>query len=251
MIPLHDDNPTLRLPLLTIGLILACVVGLLYTLQRPDDASLNGRTALLCSYGVVPANTLDQQPETAPDLGPGDVTCYDLNRDQGRFTGLITHMFLHAGWIHLIGNMWFLWVFGNNIEDRLGRLRFLPFFLGCGVIAALAQAATEASSDIPMIGASGAVSAMLGAYVVLYPRARIWTLVAFVVPMRIPAWFWIGLYFLMQFVSMGQQLSGSGADTAFVAHVAGFVAGALLIRPVLGGRPYGPPPNRQVDGVYT
>lgn len=239
MIPLHDDIPTGRIPVLTIALIVACVVGLLYTTSLPDDARRGSQTALFCSYGAVPANILDHSPDTAVGVPADALTCYGLSREQGRFTGLVSHMFLHAGWIHLVGNMLFLWVFGNNVEDRLGRLRFVPFYLGCGVIAALAQSFTEASSDIPMIGASGAVSAMLGAYVVLYPRARIWTLVLFVIPMRLPALLWIGLYFVGQFVSMGKQLGGSGTDTAYVAHVVGFIAGAALITPALAGRRHG------------
>lgn len=244
MIPLHDDNPTLRFPVLTVAIIVACVLSLLYQSSRPDDASLSGQAAYMCAYGVVPANTLDEPP-AAGAAGPGDVTCYDVSRDHGRLTGLVTHMFLHAGWIHLIGNMLFLWVFGNNVEDRLGRVRFLPFYAVCGAISALAQALTDARSDIPMIGASGAVSAMLGAYIVLYPRAGIWSLIV-VLPMKVPAWAWIGLYFIMQFLYLGDQMSGGDTGTAYAAHVVGFVAGAALIRVALAGRPPAPPRDARV-----
>ena len=245
MIPLHDDNPTLRFPILTVAIILACFGVLLFQTSKPDDASLGGQVAFMCEYGVVPANTLDEPPTGT--TAPGEVTCYDVARENGRFISLVTHQFLHAGWIHLIGNMLFLWVFGNNIEDRMGRIRFIPFYLLCGIIAALAQAFTESTSDIPMIGASGAVSAMLGAYVVLYPRAGIWTLVAMVFPAKVPAWAWVGIYFVLQFVYLGQQMTGGASDTAYAAHVGGFVAGMALIKPFLAGRPKRPP-RRELAG---
>lgn len=245
MLPLHDDNPTYRIPFLTIALILACVAVFLYQRSLPDDLSRDGQVGFTCSHGWVPANTLAADtPQPRPD---GQVTCLELNRDEGRWWGLISYQFLHAGWLHLLGNMLFLWVFGNNIEDRLGRIRFVPFYLLCGVVAALAEGMVDRHSDIPMVGASGAVSGMLGAYLLLYPRAGVWTLVAFVIPAKIPAWLWIGFYFVMQVVYLGGQATGGDGGTAYLAHLAGFACGAALIRPLLAGR--GPwPPS---DAMHT
>ena len=148
--------------------------------------------------------------------------------------------------LHLVFNMLFLWVFGNNIEDRLGRLRFLPFYLLCGALAGLAQARRTPDSPIPLIGASGAISGVLGAYLVLYPRVRIWTVVLplFFLPFKLPAWLWLGIYFALQFVYLGDAATSGGGGVAYMAHIGGFVAGAVLIRPFLAGGASRPPPAR-------
>src|SRR5262249_38779332 len=138
-------------------------------------------------------------------------------------------MFLHAGWLHLLGNMLFLIVFGNNIEDRMRKLPFLVFYLACGFVAAYGFAAASPSSTAPLIGASGAISGILGAYLVLYPRARVWSLVPFLffIPLRLPAWIVLGLWFVLQWVySAGIATAGAGS-VAYLAHVFGFLAGAL------------------------
>jgi membrane associated rhomboid family serine protease len=165
---------------------------------------------------------------------PGDVTCEFLNNQEPIFSGLFTSQFLHAGWAHLLGNMLFLWVFGNNIEDRLGRIRFLPFYLLGGAAAAIVQGVTDTNSLTPLVGASGAISAVLGAYLVLYPRAKVLTLLGWI-PLRIPAWVVIGGFIVLQFVYLGGQ-GASGDGVAYWAHVGGFFAGALLIIPFLVGR---------------
>jgi membrane associated rhomboid family serine protease len=139
-------------------------------------------------------------------------------------------MFLHAGWLHLLGNMLFLVVFGNNIEDRMGKLLYLIFYLACGYAAAYGFAVANPSSTTPLIGASGAISGILGAYLVLYPRARVWSLVPFLffIPLRIPAWIVLGLWFVLQWVySAGIATPGAGS-VAYLAHVFGFLAGALI-----------------------
>jgi membrane associated rhomboid family serine protease len=139
-------------------------------------------------------------------------------------------MFLHAGWLHLLGNMLFLWIFGNNIEDRFGRLRFLIFYLFCGYIAAYGFAFANPDSTTPLLGASGAIAGVLGAYLVLYPRARIWGLVPFLffIPLRLPAWLVLGGWFVLQWLyASGHTGSGVG-DVAYLAHVVGFIAGALI-----------------------
>jgi membrane associated rhomboid family serine protease len=143
-------------------------------------------------------------------------------------------MFLHGGWLHLLGNMLFLWVFGNNVEDRLGRIRYLLFYLVCGYAAAYAFALVNPDSTQPLIGASGAIAGVLGAYLVLYPRARVWSLVPFLlfIPLRLPAWLVLGLWFLLQWAySAGFAVSQAG-DVAYLAHVAGFLLGALLALPL-------------------
>jgi membrane associated rhomboid family serine protease len=165
-------------------------------------------------------------------VGPRGVGCL-LGRPSYRKSpplSVLLSMFLHAGWLHLIGNMLFLIVFGNNIEDRMRKLPYLIFYLACGYVAAYGFAAANPASTAPLIGASGAISGILGAYLVLYPRARVWSLVPFllVLPLRIPAWFVLGLLFLLQWVySAGTTTAGAGS-IAYLAHVFGFLAGCLV-----------------------
>jgi membrane associated rhomboid family serine protease len=139
-------------------------------------------------------------------------------------------MFLHGGWMHLIGNMWFLWLFGNNVEDSMGRGRFIAFYLLCGLGAALAQVFADPSSIVPMVGASGAISGVMGAYIVLYPRVRVFTLIPlgfFITSLALPAWVMLGYWMVLQVVG---GLGGADAGVAFWAHVGGFVAGVVLVK---------------------
>jgi membrane associated rhomboid family serine protease len=139
-------------------------------------------------------------------------------------------MFMHGGWMHLIWNMWFLWIFGDNVEDRLGHWRFLVFYLLCGVLAALAHLILHPTAKIPLVGASGAISGVLGAYLVSFPTAMIYTLV-FIFFMEIPAFLFLVLWFAFQFLSGASELSGAeGAGVAYWAHIGGFVAGIFLVR---------------------
>jgi membrane associated rhomboid family serine protease len=239
MIPLKDFNPTRRLAVLTIGLILLNVGVFLFQLTKPADLSLAGQQAFLCEYGLVPDHLVNgpATPAELADESPGQAVCQELNQRHDRFLGLLTSQFLHGGWLHLLGNMLFLWVFGNNIEDRLGRLRFIPFYLLCGALAAVGQALSDPESSIPLIGASGAISGILGAYFLLHPRALVLTLILpfFLVPL--PAWLMLGLYFVLQFAYVGQEATVGADGTAYWAHIAGFIAGLVLIRPFLIGRP--------------
>ena len=148
--------------------------------------------------------------------------------------------------------MLFLWVFGNNIEDRLGRVRFLPFYLLCGAIAGLSQAFADPDSTVPLIGASGAISGVLGGYLVLYPRVRVWTIVMpfFFLPFRIPAWLWLVIYFALQFLFLGDSATSGDGGTAYLAHIGGFVAGAALIKPFIWGREEPRPPAPAIGPVY-
>lgn len=215
MIPLKDDNPTTSQPLLTIALIVACVLVFLW---QQTLGPIEGAKAVY-SLGVIPAVLLDiKQLPASLALLPAELT-------------VLTSMFLHGGWMHLIGNMLYLWIFGDNIEDTFGRYRFLLFYVICGVAAVLAQTLVNPASEIPMIGASGAVSGVLGAYLLLFPRARVLVVIPFGIflhTMRLPAVAVLGFWFVLQLVqSLGADAGQGGV--AFMAHVGGFVTGMALM----------------------
>jgi membrane associated rhomboid family serine protease len=215
MIPLRDYNPTRNRPVVTIGLIALCIVVFLWQLTLPQ-----GGQAAVYALGLIPAVFLGGS-ELPPELRavPAPLT-------------LVTSMFLHGGLLHLGGNMLYLWIFGDNIEDRMGGARFLLFYLICGTAAAFAQALPDPNSVVPMIGASGAVSGVLGAYLVLYPRAKVLVAVPlFIVfyTFNLPALAVLGVWFAGQLLSSMAQEAGE-AGIAFRAHLGGFVAGILLIR---------------------
>jgi membrane associated rhomboid family serine protease len=243
MIPIRDVNPTRRTPVLTIGLIVVCTLVFLFQSAKPDDGTLESEQAFVCEYGLVADNLF------ADGDRPAD-TCQELNAERSSYLTLFTSQFLHGDWLHLIFNMLFLWVFGNNIEDRLGRIRFLPFFLLCGALAGIAQSAIDPDSPVPLIGASGAISGVLGAYLVLYPRVGVWTVVLplFFLPFRLPAWVWLAIYLVLQVIYLGD--SAGGGDVAYLAHIGGFAAGAALIKPFLIGRAEPPPPSPAVGRMF-
>jgi membrane associated rhomboid family serine protease len=212
MIPLRDKNPTSHVPVMTIILIAVNALVFFYELSLGDA----GMNQLVLQYGLVPARITG-----------------NLN-EQSALT-FITSMFLHGGWLHILGNMLYLWIFGNNIEDRLGIIRFTLFYFVCGIIAGLAQVAIDPASPLPMIGASGAIAGVLGGYIVLWPRARIQTLIFLVYIVNVvelpAAWvlgFWFALQLLNGVFSLGADTATGGV--AFFAHVGGFIAGALLIK---------------------
>lgn len=215
MIPLKDDTPTRRTPVVGYVLIVAIVGVFIWQITlSPDEA----RAAVL-GLGMVPA-VLFGSAELPVDVAivPPAVT-------------VLTSMFLHGGWLHLLGNLLFLWIFANNVEDSMGHGRFIAFYVVCGIVAALAQAAFEPTSRVPMIGASGAISGVLGAYLLLLPRARILVLVwlgFFVTWLRLPAVVVLGLWFVFQLLQQTTVDPGQGG-VAFMAHIAGFIAGMLLI----------------------
>jgi len=217
MIPLRDANPTRRTPVVTLALIVACFVVFAWELglQATSEASLN---AFVTEWGVVPAELLAA-------WGAGQFLSQET-------ATLITSQFLHGGWLHLLGNLLYLWIFGNNIEDRLGRVLFVLFYLGGGVVAGLTQTAIDPDSTIPLIGASGAIAATLGAYFVLFPGARITTLVFlgfFYQLIEVPAIIVLGFWFLLQLLDgIGSLGMEAGAGVAFFAHIGGFVGGALV-----------------------
>jgi membrane associated rhomboid family serine protease len=225
MFPYRDDNPTLATPIATF-LIIGVNVFVWVVVQGMGAEPALSRS--VCELGLIPAEFLGKLPEGFT-LPMGRSTVCVISGEPSWFTPL-TSMFLHGGWFHLIGNMWFLWVFGNNVEDSMGRLRYLFFYLLCGLAAAAAQTFVNPVSAVPMVGASGAISGVMGAYVVLYPRVRVHVLVVlviFITRIVVPAYLMLGYWFLLQLIG-GGLASGEGG-VAFWAHAGGFVAGALLI----------------------
>jgi rhomboid family protein len=224
--PYHDENETLRPAVVTIGVIAACVA----TWILVQGAGLPQTVAAsVCNYGLVPAELMGALPAgTAFPMGPDMACVIDSGREVQH---VVTSMFLHGSWMHLLGNMWFLWIFGNNIEDAMTRPRFVAFYLLCGVAAAVLQVAAEPASGIPMVGASGAISGVMGAYIVLYPRVRVHTLIFlfyFIRVVALPAVALLGVWFAMQLLEGASNRAGGGV--AFWAHVGGFLAGVGLIR---------------------
>jgi membrane associated rhomboid family serine protease len=214
MIPLHDDNPTHTKPLVTMTLIATCTLIFLWQFSLGED----GQRAVY-ALGAIPAVLFDQRQLSAEiSWVPAWMTAF-------------TSMFLHGGWMHLIGNMLYLWIFGNNVEDAMGHRRFILFYLICGIAALAAHAIPAADSVVPMVGASGAISGVLGAYLLLYPRARVLVaipIVIFFYAVRLPAALVLLFWFLLQLFNnaMGGQ---EGGGVAWGAHIGGFVAGMVLI----------------------
>jgi membrane associated rhomboid family serine protease len=237
LIPISDANPTRRFPLITIALIVANVIS--FFREPGFGDSLQG-SLYFFRNAPVPCQLADSCPTGPIDLGPVLVRI----PDRGLISFLIAILvstFLHAGFLHIIGNMLFLWVFGNNIEDFLGPVKYLTFYLLGGIAAALAHILTHASSILPTVGASGAVAAVMGAYLVLYPRARVNVLVPIIIiftVIRLPAFAVLGLWFVYQFLIGAQEASGATA-VAWMAHVGGFAFGVIAIL-LLGGRPQRP-----------
>jgi membrane associated rhomboid family serine protease len=184
-------------------------------------------SASVCELGLVPGELLGKLPLGTP-IGLGDGGCQAAPPN---WITPLSSMFMHGGWLHLIGNMWFLWVFGNNVEDSMGRVRFLVFYLLCGIAAALMQMAVNPSSAIPMVGASGAISGVMGGYIILYPRVRVHMLVflgIFITTIAVPAYLMLGYWFLLQVVGGLPVLARESGGVAFWAHTGGFVAGMVL-----------------------
>jgi membrane associated rhomboid family serine protease len=225
--PIYDDNPTEIFPIFTLGLIAATVFVWVYV--QGAGLSLESLDTSICALGMIPVEITGQAaPGAGVRLGL-DVVCR-----LGGLTwhALLTSVFLHGGWMHILGNMWFLWIFGNNVEDSMGHLRFLIFYLLIGVVAGLGHVASDPSSPIPTVGASGAVSGIMGAYMVLYPRAQVATAFWFIIFVRVielPAFIMLGLWFGFQILSTVLQPPGVSGGVAFWAHIAGFVAGVVLI----------------------
>lgn len=228
MFPYRDENETQR-PAIVTGAIIAVNVLTWLFIQGAGSESAVARS--VCELGLIPGELMATLPPgTTFPMGEGIACATDPGR---QFSHAFTHMFLHGSWMHLLGNMWFLWLFGNNIEDSMGRLRFIVFYLLCGLTAAAAQVLTSPASTIPMVGASGAISGVMGAYLLLYPNVRVYTLVPlgfFITSMALPAWVMLGYWFVIQFISGLVSFGGDMGGVAFWAHVGGFVAGIALIK---------------------
>jgi membrane associated rhomboid family serine protease len=253
-------NPVRRTPWVTYALIVANVVVFLRTpvvassvAGDADLADLCHLQAFLEQWGAVPRELVrGRVPELVPtgDIGVGTegpgCLLGPAGYDKLPPLSVLTSMFLHSSWLHLLGNLLFLMIFGNNIEDRLGRVRYLLFYLVCGYAAGYGFALANSESTTPLIGASGAIAGVLGAYLVVYPRVRVWVLVPFLlfIPLRLPAWMVLGLWFVLQGVySSGYGVPDAGT-VAYLAHVVGFAAGALLAAPLRSGTPPPPVPQR-------
>jgi len=212
LIPLYDDNPNQRFPVVTVALIVVNVLVFLYEISLPDRALVE----FVYAAGFLPARLTGGEVPQGIELLPLPLT-------------FVSHMFVHGGWMHLIGNMWFLWIFGDNVEDRLGRARFIGIYLAWGWIAAAAQMTLGGDPSTPMVGASGAIAGVLGAYAVLYPQARVHALLflfIFITRITIPAFIMLGLWFGVQFFSLAE------AGVAWWAHIGGFVAGVGVAVPL-------------------
>jgi membrane associated rhomboid family serine protease len=245
VIPLHDNVPTRRFPVLTVALIVINVLAFLWELQAPDQVRptvsgqrviVPGFTAVTAEYGFVPCELVQRcrLGDDVVDFGGGQVVEV---RHVPVWETLFTSMFMHGGWEHLLGNMLFLWIFGNNVEDRIGRKLFLLFYLLGGLAATALQLAVDQTSAVPNIGASGAIAAVLGGYIVLYPRALVLSWVGwFLVP--VPAVAFLGIWFILQALSASTiQVGASGGGVAYFAHIGGFIFGLATIKLWARGSP--------------
>ena len=234
--PYKDENPTELTPLVTLGIIALNVLAWLFLQGMGSEEAL--RTSV-CQLGLIPGELLRGVPPGTPiPIGQDQLGhmlyCDRVVSNAPHWGAVLTSMFMHGGWFHLLGNMWFLWVFGNNIEDSMGHTRFVVFYLLCGVAAAAAQIVADPRSGVPMVGASGAISGVMGAYILLYPRVRVHTLVflgIFVTTVAWPAYVILGYWFVLQLLlGAAGTLGGTQGGTAFWAHVGGFIAGLALIK---------------------
>jgi membrane associated rhomboid family serine protease len=244
VIPVHDINPLRRTPWVTWALIAANIV--VFLLTPGNSSSLNGSTTAQTQcrqlefydhYAAIPKELTHNDPLDRVATGDAARAGNRVGCAVGRpsyhkvpFLSALTSQFLHGGWLHLLGNMLFLLIFGNNVEDRMGRLKFLVFYLVAGVVAAYGFAVAQPDSGETLIGASGAIAGVLGAYLVMFPKARVWSLVPFFffIPLRLPAWLVLGLWFVLQWVYASGTAVSSAGDVAYLAHVVGFVFGVLV-----------------------
>ena len=226
MFPLRDENPTVGTSAVTFLFIGMNVLAWIFIQGLGSYLSL---ATSICKYGLIPGELLGRvAPGTKVPLGDG-LACVLTASAYG--SSVLTSMFMHGGWFHLIGNMWFLAIFGDNVEDALGPWRFILFYLLCGIAAAALQVLTDPGSIVPMVGASGAISGVMGAYAFLYPRAPVHVLVFFgfyITRIVVPAFLMLGYWFLVQLLGAIPALAGATGGVAFWAHAGGFVAGVVL-----------------------
>jgi membrane associated rhomboid family serine protease len=237
MFPIRDDNPQIRTPYVTYVILALNVLAWVLLQGLGSEPALTGS---ICRLGMIPGDLLGQLNqavlyERLPCAVDG----------QPNWSTVLSSMFMHGSWMHIIGNMWFLWIFGNNVEDAMGPARFALFYVLCGALAAATQLVSDSGSLLPMVGASGAIGGVMGAYIVLYPRVHVHMLLIlgfFVTTVAVPAVFMLGYWILVQFLGTLVD-KGPGGGTAFWAHIGGFVAGAVLIwvfrnKALLAAHPY-------------
>ena len=220
MLPLRDRNPSATTPVMTRAIIALNVLAFAIELASGPNLS-----TLVYGWGLVPQRVAAVFAGLEPPLAPA-IT-------------FVSSMFLHGGWVHLIGNMWFLWIFGDNVEDRMGHVAFVAFYLASGIASAIVHVAMHPWSPVPTVGASGAIAGVLGAYAVLYPRARVLTLVPvvfFVQLIELPALLVLGGWFVVQFFTGALTLGGGGGGVAWWAHIGGFVFGLAVALSLRGDR---------------
>jgi membrane associated rhomboid family serine protease len=271
VLPLRDDNPTTRIPFVTFGIIALNILA--FVLWEPtfagssDAAEERVQTFFFCNaeipYEVTHQTTLAEGGEGAAeaiqdefDVGPADARGFQRSLgekcpDKAWWQSVFVAMFLHGGWLHIGGNMLFLWVFGNNVEDKLGPIKYLIFYLAAGIAAAVAQTAIDPNSAIPNLGASGAIAGVLGAYILMFPKRRVLTLIIFffITAVYLPAYVVLGLWFVLQLFNGVGSLHpdvNTGGGIAFFAHIGGFVFGALMALLFFPKERFGdrPPPRR-------
>ncbi len=246
MLPLHDENPTRSTPVITFALIAANAAFFFYQLSMGLDVSV-------VKMGLIPAELVHAADRVyVGGRGSGLPPGLEIRNLEPAWATVFTSMFLHGGWMHILGNMWFLWIFGNNVEDALGKVKYLLFYLACGAAAAGAQTVLNTNSQIPMVGASGALAGIMGAYLVLFPGSRILCLTMFLVitTVELPATVVLGLWFVLELVRGLGKIGSDVGGVAYAAHVGGFVFGWLFIR-LMGAHPHARPrryaPRADID----
>ena len=241
MFPIRDDNPQILTPYATFLIVALNIAAWVLLQGMGSDPALAGS---VCKFGLIPGELTQMVPAgTRLPIGPESVCVLS---DSGSWHTTITSMFMHGGWMHIIGNMCFLWIFGGNVEDAMGPARFAAFYLLCGLAATTIQVASNPDSAVPMVGASGAIGGVMGAYVLLYPRVHVHMLFIFVIyvtTFAVPAFLMLGYWFLVQVLSGVASYGAEGGGVAFWAHIGGFVAGGILMfifrdRKLLAKHPY-------------
>ena len=218
MFPIRDDNPQLQTPYVTYGLIGLNVLAWLVLQGAGMGDQLQSS---VCQFGLIPADLLG-------GVSTRDAVC----PSSSGWSGVLSSMFMHGGWMHIIGNMWFLYIFGGNVEDSMGAARFAVFYILCGLAAAAAQIFADTASTVPMVGASGAIGGVMGAYIMLYPKVKVHLFVILIViitTIRVPAVAMLGYWIAMQLIGGVTSMGSTGGGVAFWAHVGGFAAGCALV----------------------
>jgi len=217
MLPVRDDNPQINRPIAIYTIIGLNILAWFLLQGAGSSTALN---ASVCHYGLIPADLFsDIQRIGSSNCGTGNSLGW---------AGLLSSMFMHSGWMHIIGNLWFLWVFGDNVEDAMGTSRFFMFYILTGLCAAAAQIIANPASALPMVGASGAIGGVMGAYIILYPRVKVHILI-FIMTFKVPAYAMLGYWIVIQVIGGISSLSSTGSGVAFWAHIGGFMGGAILV----------------------